>query len=203
MTCLNFANVLWAGGKTQLIAIKRDERGSPVFEFAFAGPAFIAMIIAVLNVSLIYLAQEGLETAAEASARLIMTGQAQKYSGTTSGGATYTGMTQADFLAAACKTLPPFLTCNRLSVDVTTVNSFSAAVTGAQTLTYNSNGTISNTFSYAPGISNGTAAQTQIVVLRLTYLWPVGTGPLGFNLAGEQGGNHKLTSSSVLLTENY
>jgi Flp pilus assembly protein TadG len=202
MMRLNYARAHKAWGRTQWIALMRDERGGPTIEFALTAPAFLALIIAVLHVSLIYLAQEGLETAAESSARLIMTGQAQKYAGTTAGGVAYTGMTAADFKAAACANLPKFLTCDRLLVDVTTVNSFSAATTGAPTLTYNGSGQVNNSFNYTPGISNAAAAQSQIVVLKLIYLWPVATGPLGFNVAEERG-NHKITAASVLLTENY
>lgn len=167
-------------------------RGGPIIEFAMVAPAAIALLLAVLHVALIYLAQEGLETAAETSARLIMTGQVQQ-----------AAMSQSDFKAAACKALPPFLACNRLYVDVTTTNSFSSAVTGAPKLNYNSSGSVTNAFSYIPGSSNATANSTQIVVLRLVYLWPVATGPLGFNLADQPNGNHTLLATSVLMTENY
>jgi Flp pilus assembly protein TadG len=188
--------------KNVLSALRRCERGSPAIEFAFVVPAFMALILGVLHLSLLYLAQEGLETAAENSARLIMTGQAQKYAGTNASGVAYTGMTQADFKTAACAQLPKFLTCDRLLVDVTTVSSFSNVSAGLPTLAYNGSGQITNSFSYTPGTSNGTSAQSQIVVLKLIYLWPMATGPLGFNLAEERG-NHKISASSVLLTENY
>lgn len=177
--------------------------GSPTIEFALVAPACIALLLAVLHVALVFLAQQGLETAAETSSRLIMTGQAQTYAGTNAQGQAYTGMTKADFKTAACNALPSFLTCDRLLVDVSTVNSFSAAVTGAPSLTYNSSGAVTNTFNYTPGGTNAGATQTQIVVVRLMYLWPIPTGPMGFNLANQQGGNRMLMASSVLLTEGF
>lgn len=189
--------------------LRRDARrlvacecGSPTIEFAVVAPAFIALMLAILHVALVFLAQQGLETAAESSARLIMTGQAQSYAGTNAQGQSYTGMTQADFKTAACNALPKFLTCDRLSVDVSTVNSFSAAVTGAQGLT-DANGTLNTTTGYTPGTSNASAAQTQIVVVRLIYLWPTVTGPMGLNLTNQPNGNRMLLASSVLLTEAY
>jgi Flp pilus assembly protein TadG len=184
--------------KTRLNALWRDSRASPTIEFALVAPMFIALVLGVLNLALVYLAQQGLETTAEASARLIMTGQAQSYSGTTASGTAYTGMTQADFKAAACKTLPPFLTCDRLLVDITTTNSFSAAVTSAPSLTYDASGNVTNAFSYDPGTSNATSVQTQIVVMRLLYRWP-----FAFKLGDALFANYPLMATSVLLTENY
>jgi Flp pilus assembly protein TadG len=183
---------------SMIIALLRDSRASPTMEFALVAPMFIALVMGVLNLALVYLAQQGLETTAEAAARLIMTGQAQNYAGTNAAGVAYKGMTQSDFKAAACKTLPPFLTCDRLLVDVTTTNSFSAAVTSAPSLTYDASGNVTNAFSYDPGTSNATSVQTQIVVMRLLYRWP-----FAFKLGDAMFANYPLKASSVLLTENY
>jgi Flp pilus assembly protein TadG len=117
MVCLPCDRVPAGPGETDLAGRKpigggligkllRCTRGGPIIEFAMVAPAAIALLLAVLHVALIYLAQEGLETAAETSARLIMTGQAQQ-----------SAMSQSDFKAAACKALPPFLTCDHLYVD--------------------------------------------------------------------------------------
>lgn len=178
-------------------------------EFAFVGPMTIAGIVAILNTSLVFIAQQGLQTAAESAGRMIMTGQAQQYAG--SG---YTGMTAADYKKAICGTLtgfpallPPFLTCDRLYVDVNTYNTMSAAVTSAPSLTYNSGGTVTNTFGYTPGsagpgvIAAGSA--TKVVVVRLMYLWPTATGPNGFNLVNQQDSNRLIFASTMLVTENY
>ncbi len=202
MQCLAALRAIARSADRHIRRLQRCESGSPTIEFAVVAPAFIALLLAILHVALIFVAQQGLETAAESSARLLMTGQAQTYAGTDAQGHAYTGMTQADFKTAACNSLPKFLTCNRLYVDVTTVNAFSAAVTSAPSMTY-SNGNVTNTFNYNPGASNGTSAQSQIVVLKLMYMWPVPTGPLGFNLADQGNGNRMITASSVLLTENF
>jgi len=166
--------------------LARDCAGSPAIEFAMIGPAFIALVIATLHTTLIFFAQEGLQTAAEASARLVMTGQAQN-----------AGMTQSQFKTAACGTLPPFLTCDRLYVDVTTATSFSNASLAAPALTYAANGTVNTAFNYSPG------TQGAIVVVRLAYLWPTTTGPLGFSLVNQQGSNRLILATSVAKTEGY
>src|SRR3546814_15486596 len=76
---------------------------------------FIVLLIAILQTSLVFFAQQLLETTAEDTSRVILTNQAQK-----------AGTSQADFKSAACSTLPSFMNCNDLMIDVRTVNSFSA-----------------------------------------------------------------------------
>lgn len=163
-----------------------DIRGAVALEFALVAPMLIALIVAILNTALIFLAQSGLETAAEAAARIIMTGQAQQG-----------GLTQAQFKAAACSALPPFLACNRLYIDVANVNNFSDATLTIPTFTYDKNGNVTNSFNYATG------ARGSIAVVRLMYLWPTGNGPFGLQLTNTAGNNRLLLATSVLKTEYY
>ncbi|MDE1917036.1 MAG: pilus assembly protein [Sphingomonadales bacterium] len=166
--------------------IIRDRHGVAAMEFALIAPLLLALILGILNTSLIFLAQSGLETSAEAAARIIMTGQAQN-----------AGMTQGQFQTAACATLPPFLQCNRLYVDVTNVSSFSSASLGAPTFTYDKNGNVTNSFSFSPG------TRGSIAVVRLMYLWPTTNGPFGLQLSNTSGNNRLLQATSVLKTEYY
>jgi Flp pilus assembly protein TadG len=153
-----------------------DEEASAAIEYAFVAPAFIALLLGILHIALIYLAQEGLETAVEDSARIIMTGQAQT---TTMGSGTsaYFGMTATDFKNAICngvtgkdanlntitypRALPPFLTCNRLAVNVQIAPSGCTAptiVTPTFTLT---NGTVSSSGSgFGTANCDGTGKST-------------------------------------------
>ncbi len=80
-----------------------DEAGASL-EFALLAPAFIALILAITNTLLIYLAQEALETAAESAARLLLTGQAQTFQYYT-GSTVHTGMSATQFTNAICGTL--------------------------------------------------------------------------------------------------
>jgi Flp pilus assembly protein TadG len=164
----------------------RDSRGSSVLQFAIAAPAFIAVLVAILETAFVYLAQDGLETAAETASRLLMTGQAQ-----------HSAMTAAQFKSVACSALPPYMSCNSLMVDVTTSGSYSGSNTSTPTITYDSHGNVNNSFSFAPG------TQGAIVVVRLMYLWPTVTGPLGFNIANQTGNNRLLIATSVLKSEYY
>ena len=163
-----------------------DESAAVLMEYAFVGPPFIALILAILHTSLIFLAQEGLETAAESTSRLIMTGQAQT-----------AGYTAASFKTAACASLPKFLACDRLYVDVQTAASYGAAAGTTAAMTYDTHGNVNSTFAYTPGTQN------QIVVLRLMYLWPTVTGPFGLNLTNQPGNQRLLYATSVFTSESY
>ncbi len=171
-----------AGVLRRLLA---DRAGGVLTEYAFIAPPFIALLLAIIHTSLVFLAQEGLETAAESAARLIMTGTAQNGS-----------YTASSFKTAACNSLPKFLVCSRLYIDVSTISSYSGTPTSTPTFTY-SNGNVSNSFSYTPG------TQGAIVVLRLMYLWPTANGPFGFTMINQQGSNHLIVATSVLKTEGY
>jgi Flp pilus assembly protein TadG len=180
-----------------LAPLRADRRGNVALEFALVGPLFIALLLASLHTALVFFAQEGLETAAETTARVILTGQAQTK---ITGNITVNGVTQTpqqQFHTIACAALPPFLTCNRLYVDVTTVSNYASAVTSPPTFTYDANGNVTTAFNYQPG------AQGAIVVLRLMYLWPTIAGPNGFSLVNTYGSNRLLQATSVMKTEGY
>ena len=158
---------------------------------------FFALIIAGLQVSLAYFVQEALETSVETSARSIITGTAQKSDKTSAG----TGMTraqlQARFKQNACNSLPAFMSCSNLYVDVRSAGSFSSLDTSLPTFTFNADGTVANTFSYNLGSSGA------IVLIRLMYIWPVQMAPLGFNISNLSNGQRLIVASSVAKVENY
>lgn len=211
----------------RLKSLMLDEEASAAIEYAFVAPAFIALLLGILHIALIYLAQEGLETAVEDSARIIMTGQAQT---TTMGSGTsaYFGMTATDFKNAICngvtgkdanlntitypRALPPFLTCNRLAVNVQIAPSGCTAptiVTPTFTLT---NGTVSSSGSgfgtaNCDGTGKSTAgltsSQGQLVIVQLAYLWPTVSAPLGLNFVNQTGGNRLLVATYVFTVESY
>lgn len=164
----------------------RDRSGAALLEFALVAPAFIATLIAILEIAFVYLVQGGLETSAEYAGRLMMTGQAQQ-----------AGMSSAQFRTAACTSLPAYMKCSNLYIDVQTISNFSDANTGSPTITYDKNGNITNSFSYS------LSSQGQIVVVRLLYFAPIVTGPMGFGLANQPGNKRLLIATSVLKTESY
>ena len=64
-------------------------------------------------------------------------------------------------------------------------------------MTFNTNGTVSNTWNYSPGTPGS------IVVVQVMYQWPIVLGPLNFNLSNLSNGNRLLVSTAVFKTEPY
>lgn len=209
-----------------------DEEGNTALEFAIVAPAFIALILCILHIALIYFAQAGLQSAVESASRLITTGQAQT-AVVTSGGNTYTGMSASDFKNAVCNgitvknvsgatvtypsALPPFLACNRLTVNVQIVPTGCTSPTittptynytttnGTTTLTSTSAGYGTVTCSGAWSNSNAGLAGTQgdLVIVQLGYLWPTITVPMGMNFVNQPNGNRLLLATYVTTVEKY
>lgn len=194
--------------------LRQSRDGVAALEFAFIGPAFIALLLAILYTMSIYLAQQMLETAAQSAGRLMLTGAAQTIHLANG----HDGMTASDFKAAICNgvsgtdangqtvtipvLLPPMLSCSRLSVNVTTTNAYSVASTASPTFTYDSNGVLTSTGTgYSP--QSGGTGKNRIVILQLIYLWPTGVGPLGLDLTNQPNGNRKLVATSAFTTEEY
>jgi Flp pilus assembly protein TadG len=163
-----------------------NERGVAAIEFGFIALPFFAILLAIFQIGLIFLAANELETAVEKAARQLWTGQVQQ-----------AGTTQSQFISSICSNLPVFFTCAGVMADVQVASAFSSAVTSNPTLTYNSQGQVTNNWNF----NTGTAGS--ILVLRVFYQFPVFLGPLGLNLANLPNGTHLLMASSVFQVEPF
>lgn len=157
---------------------------------------FIALILAVFVTSLAYFVQETLETGVERAARNIITGRTQA----ADAAGVASGMTQQQlaerFRKAGCASLPAFLPCSRLSVEVKSATDWTTMNNAPPAITIGSNGAISNTFAYDLG------AQGSIVSVRFMYLWPVQRAPL-FDFSNMGPGRRLLMATSVAKSETY
>lgn len=167
-------------------AIVRDRRGATLIEFAFIAAPLFGLIMAIAQTSLTFFAQQNLETTAEKSVRQLMTGSAQK-----------AGTTQSQFKTAACATLPAFMKCANLMIDVQVATSFSGVSNAPPVITYNSSGQPNNTLLYKPG------GPGEITIVKFMYIWDVQQGPLGFDLSTLSAGKRLLIATSVFKTEPY
>jgi Flp pilus assembly protein TadG len=144
----------------------RARRAATAVEFALIAPAFLATLIALLQVCVFFFAQMALQNTASEVGRQFMTGQAQN-----------NGWTANTIQQNVCK-LPSFpsllFTCGNLVVVVETYASFAAVNTSVPQL-YN-NGQPITTWAYDPGTPG------QVMVVQLVYPWSVVSGPLGFVL---------------------
>jgi Flp pilus assembly protein TadG len=155
--------------------------GATAVEFALVAPPFIALLYAILQTTLIFFAQQVLQTATIQAARLIMTGQAQSGN-----------YTASQFQQAVCANATSLFNCGGIYVNVQTFSSFSSVTM----LNPVSNGTFSSSgMSYSPG---GTG---DIEVVQVFYQWPVYPGPLGFSLSNASGNNRVLVATAAFRNE--
>ena len=126
----------------------REQGGATTVEFAMVAAPFLALVFAILETALVFFAGQVLETAASDSARLIMTGQAQK-----------NGFNETKFKEEVCNRVFGLFDCNTgIKVDVRTYSSFSSA---NMSKPIDANGNVTFTPMFQPGTPG------DIVVVRL------------------------------------
>jgi Flp pilus assembly protein TadG len=166
--------------------LARCKKGAAAVEFALVAAPFLALLVALFQTALVFFAGRVLDVTTLQASRYILTGQAQN-----------SNMTQSGFATYVCNNTFALFNCNNFMVNVQTYSTFSSATTSAPTLTFNSKGQVSNTWSYSPG------GPGDIVVVQVMYQWPVVLGPLGFNLSNLSNGNRLLMSTAVFKNEPY
>jgi Flp pilus assembly protein TadG len=170
----------------ELSRFRRARGGATVVEFALIAPVFLALLIAVLQVGIVFFAEQALQSAAVTASRLVLTGQVQSSS-----------MTKTEFLNAICPNVRSLFNCTNIMVDVRNYTAFSAADYSTPTLTYDTNGNVTNQWSFSPGTAGS------IVVVRFIYQWPVIGGPLGFALSNLPNGRRLMMGVSAFRVEPY
>ena len=169
--------------KHLLRRFRRHRRGSAAVEFALVAPVFFALLFAIVEVALMFFATQVLETVTQASARYILTGQAQGAS-----------LTQAQFKSYVCSQIPALFTCANVMVDVESYSSFASI---SNTPPCDANGNFVDNTGYNPG------GPCNIVVVRLFYQWPVYVSLMGFDLHNMTGGSRLLVATAAFRNEPY
>jgi Flp pilus assembly protein TadG len=172
-------------GAMQIRRFRAAQQGATAVEFALVAPAFLALLFAVIQVTLFLFAQQTLQNAAVQAGRQFMTGSAQS-----------SNMTQAGFANVVCPLVSALLTCSKLQINVANYSSFSAASTAAPAM-YDSHGNLqtSGTFDYG---SQGT-----IMVVQIVYPWPVFGIPIGSVLPNSGYGTTELMGVTAFRVEPY
>jgi Flp pilus assembly protein TadG len=154
-----------------------DSKGATAVEFALIAAPFLALIAALMQTFLLFFAQSVLENAVRQSARQILTGQVQSQDASLS-----QAQAVAGFHQTVCNNSAVLFTCTGVMVDVQVASAWSSAYAGPPTLTYDSNG-------------------SDIVVVRVMYLWPVFFGPIAFNMANQANGTRLIMASAAFQNE--
>ncbi|WP_152428513.1 TadE/TadG family type IV pilus assembly protein [Methyloferula stellata] len=165
-----------------------DGQAASAVEFALVALPLVVIIFAALQFSIVLLAQQELNHAADETGRAVMTGQISSTSGQTS------YLSQTDFQKKVCSYLVAMFNCSNVMVNMQTASSFSAASTS----TPNYATLEKNVWSYQTG-SHG--ATPQVIVLQVMYEWPIFSSLFGFNLATLPNGTRLLVATSVFMNE--
>jgi len=168
----------------------RDSKGATAVEFALIAVPFLALIAGLIQTFLILFAQSVLQNTVRASARQILTGQTQ-----TADASLSPALAMAAFHQTVCNNANVLFNCTGLMVDVQVANNWSSANTGMPVLTYNSDGSVGNTWQFNPGNAG------DIVVVRVMYLWPVFFGPLAYNWGNQANGSREIMASAAFQNE--
>jgi len=164
----------------------RSDSGATAVEFGLVAAPFLALLLALFQTGIVFLAGRILDQTVAQASRYIMTGQAQT-----------SGMTQAGFKNWVCSNTLALFNCSNFMINVQNSASFATANTTTPTLTFDANGNVTNTWTYSPGNPG------DIVVVQVMYQWPVVLGPLSFNLSNLSNGNRLMVSTAVFRNEPY
>jgi Flp pilus assembly protein TadG len=167
-------------------ALLRDERGATAIEFGILAIPFFAIVGAILETALVFLASQILDSAVQDASRLILTGQAQS--------AHYT---IDNFRTAVCNGLFDLFDCSKLQIKVSTVTNFASATTS----TYPLDPTDPSKWTLVPEFQPG--AGKDVVMVQVYYKWPVTINFAGLDLASSPDGTHLLGAVRVFANEPF
>ncbi|RJF70208.1 pilus assembly protein [Rhodopseudomonas palustris] len=162
----------------------RDGRGSAAIEFALVAPPFFALLFAILETGLVFLAGQVLDNATEDAARLIFTGQRQSKT-----------VNADDFKTEVCKRMPPLFDCGGISIDV---NSY-----GLDSPPKSTNPIIVDGKLVTKDFGFKTGNAGDVVVVRLFYQWPLVVTGLGYNIANLSNSKRLLSTTLAFRNEPF
>ena len=166
-----------------LVRFRRSESGATVVEFSLVALPFFALLFAIIETSLLFFADQALDTAVSSTARLVRTGQAQE-----------DGMTAAQFKTAVCGQMVGLLDCSKLKVDIRKYADFDSISLDTPV---DDDGNLEVTENYQTGHGG------DIVVVRAYYEWPTFVPGLGNNLADMPNGTHLLVATAAFRNEPF
>jgi Flp pilus assembly protein TadG len=173
----------------RLLTLGRDERAATAVEFAILVTPLVGLILASLQLSMIFYAGQMLQTATVTVSRELMTGTSQQ-----------AHETAPNFQNDVCNEPTAkmlFTPCSNIVVDVQSASSYSTLNTAPITISYDPVTGKPLQGAYSTGNPG------DIIILRVLYSWPVIASPLMPGLANQTNGNHMLVATSVFKTEPY
>jgi Flp pilus assembly protein TadG len=165
-------------------AILRDRSAATAVEFGIVALPFLALMGAIFESALCFLAGQILDTAVNDAARLIRTGQAQAGS-----------YSEAQFTTQVCNRLYVLFDCSGLTIDSKVYTNFTSADTN---MPIDADGNFDQSkFAFQMGGSS------EIVVVRAFYQYPLYFNQLGLNLANLTNGSRLLSGVAAFRNEPF
>ena len=162
---------------------RRNRRASAAVEFALVAPAFFALLFAILETAIVFLAGQVLETITQNGARMILTGQAQNL-----------GYSPAQFQTYLCNQIPALFNCAGIYVDVQSYPAFSNIIINSQ---------IDGSNCFVPPTNYNPGGPGSIVVVRVFYQWQLFVTGLGYNISNLSGSKRLLSATAAFQNEPY
>jgi Flp pilus assembly pilin Flp len=175
----------WQAARS-LRRFQQDASGASALEFALVAGPLILLLLAVLQLALVFFSNLALESATNQGARLIRTGQAQTQN-----------FDAAKFKSEVCKELSAPIRCSGLKLDVRSYSSFDGAGSDL-TDPIGADGKLQTKFSYDPGKPG------DVVVVRAFYPLDIGSVmPAEVSLSNMGGNNRLLIATAAFRNEPY
>lgn len=165
-------------------SLRRDERGATLIEFALLAVPFFALVGAMLETAIVFLASAVLDSGVQDTSRLIRTGQAQE-----------SGLDLAGFRSELCDNLLGLFDCSKLRIKVSLITDFASASTPLPVDEDDGEWMLEESYSAGVGKS--------IVLVQVYYQWPTLLNLAGFNLATLPNNNRLLGAATVFKNEPF
>lgn len=169
----------------QRFGFVRDQRGVTVVEFSMLALPFFALIGAIVETAIVFLASQVLDSAVQDTSRLIRTGQAQ------SG-----GYTEVAYKAALCDRLFGLFDCSQVKIKVSELSDFATAATSSDIVDPDT-GDWELVESYDQGDGSS------IILIEAYYKWPTYLDFFGFDLASLPDRTRLLSAVRIFRNEPF
>lgn len=165
--------------------LRRNEAGAVAIEFAIVALPFFTMIFAIIQLAMLFLTDQLLETAVADAARLIRTGQAKT-----------AGWTVTNYKNQVCNELYGMLDCNLLQSYVTAYTTPTAISTATPV---DKTGAYSSSPSYDSNANSGST----IVVAATYYKYSSLFAGLGLSVADQPDGTRLIGAVAAFRNEPF
>jgi Flp pilus assembly protein TadG len=146
----------------------RNRHGSAAVEFAIVAPIFFALIFAIIETAMVFLAGQVLETAVQTSGRSFYTSQ---------------NLTETQLRTAFCSGIEALMDCTSTTKYCLDVRSFAKGAAIDLPSVVDAGGT------YSCSVTMPSASAVDMtVVIRAYYQWPLFVTGLGYNIANIERG---------------